>query len=113
MPKPIKVTDTDLVLDVDAVCVLYAKVFYANEDGVVTECPTPISGIFHSWPLEMPPREDENGYLSVYVWCLINEIKLDEGDEEGYWLVLKVPPHGYIELPGYTGEVISRINFTL
>lgn len=66
MPKQVRVRDTDLVLDADAVCVLYAKVFYTNEDGVVTEYPTSISGIFHSWPLEMPPRKDENGYLSVY-----------------------------------------------
>lgn len=104
MSKPLEVTVTDLGLAADAVCVLYAKVLYENEHGVVTECPRRISGIFRAWSLELPPRKDEHGDLSVYVWCAINET-----DDDAYWFVLKVPQHGFIELPNYTGEIISRI----
>lgn len=109
MVKPVKVTSTDLVFAADAVCVLYANIIYADKEGVVTECPTPISGIFQACTLEVPPRKDENGYLSVYVWCYINNVQPSDF-EDGYWVILKVPPHGLIELPDYCGEIIDRIS---
>lgn len=111
MLKQVKVTNTDFVLGADAVCVLYAQVTYVNEAGILTECPTPISGIFEVCNLELPPRKNENEHLSVYVWCFVNDIQPFNFDD-GYWLILKVSPHGLIELPDYCGEVIDRIDVT-
>ena len=110
MLKPVKVTETECVFGAVAVCVLYAKARYANEGGVVTECPTPISGVFQAWSLEISPRKDKEGFQYVYVWCDINDIQPEDVDEEAYWIVLKVPAHGLIELPNYDGEVIRRMN---
>lgn len=110
MLKAIEVKETDYVVGADAVCVLYAKVRYAMQDRNVAECQTPINGIFQTWPLEMAPRKDQEGFWFVYAWCNVNDIKFEETEEEGCWVVLKVPPNGLIELPGYSGDLISHLN---
>lgn len=112
MHKAIEVKETNWVIDGDAVCVLYANVSYAEQDGTVIESKVPISGIFQACVLEMPPRKDKDGFQYVYVWCNVNDITFentDDDQEESCWVVLKVPPNGLIELPNYNGELISHI----
>ena len=110
MLKPIEVAATDYLFGADAVCVLYAKVKYALQDGTPTESSSLVSGVFQSCTLETAPRQDEEGFRYVYVWCDVNEITFDELEIQRAWVVLKVPVHGYIEIPNYCGEVITHIN---
>lgn len=108
MHELIKVTETDTVFGEDAVCVLYANVSYSLTDGTVLHSTTPISGIFHVCSLG--PRKDKDGFYHVYAWCLVNDLDASDFPDESYWIVIKVPPHGLIELPNYIGEVITRIS---
>lgn len=113
MHQTIEVSETQYVIDADAVCVLYAKVSYAEQDGSVVESKAQISGIFQACASELPSRKDTDGFQYVYVWCCVNNITFQEIENEEdawYWVVLKVPPNGFIELPNYTGELISHIN---
>lgn len=110
MLKTVEIATTKYVFGAGAVCVLYAKVGYAKQDGTVTESAGEISGIFEACTLDLPPREDKDGFSYVYVWCCVNQIKFDDFDDVDFWVVLKVPPNGYIELPNYCGDVISRVN---
>jgi|GEM_PF-4522163 len=108
MCELIKISETDFVFNQDAVCVLYANVSYSTKDGTVYHSTDSISGVFHACSLG--PRQDKDGYHYVYVWCQVNDLEASDFPDDNYWIILKVPLHGLIELPDHTGEVISRIN---